>query len=193
MRILIVLTYCLFALSSFAQSGKFEDISSTVDSLDNGELIFRHDVLINAPLSEVWAAYTTAQGIKGWIAPVADIDLRTGGLMRTNYDATKTLDDPSSILLTVRNYIPHKMLTLQASLTNHFEGFTKEEQGNMYNVVLFEAISKKKTRLISYGLGYKKEAKYLALLKFFIPANEWTYQQLKNYVEKGIQSDFKYE
>ena len=40
--------------------------------------------VVEAPLDSVWAAWSTSEGLRGWLAPHAEIDLRVGGLMRTS-------------------------------------------------------------------------------------------------------------
>ena len=47
--------------------------------LPTGERLLVEDILIEAPLAEVWSAYTTEEGYTKWAAPKARIDLRVGG------------------------------------------------------------------------------------------------------------------
>jgi len=49
--------------------------------------------LVDAPLAQVWAAFTTGEGLRSWMAPHAEIDLRVGGRML----ATTTPRDRSMI------------------------------------------------------------------------------------------------
>jgi uncharacterized protein YndB with AHSA1/START domain len=51
--------------------------------IDTSPLI--HEGLVEAPLSEVWNVWATGEGLRQWMAPHAEIDLRVGGLMRANY------------------------------------------------------------------------------------------------------------
>src|SRR5688572_6761423 len=52
-----------------------------------------HEGIVEAPLDAVWAAWTTSEGLRSWMAPHAEIDLRVGGRMRANYNAQGTLGD----------------------------------------------------------------------------------------------------
>ena len=41
---------------------------------------------IDASLDSVWNAFTTTEGVKSWVAPLADIDFRIGGKWSANYN-----------------------------------------------------------------------------------------------------------
>jgi uncharacterized protein YndB with AHSA1/START domain len=43
------------------------------------ERTVRGEVIVDAPVSEVWNAWTTEEGIKSFFAPACNIDLRVGG------------------------------------------------------------------------------------------------------------------
>ena len=49
--------------------------------------------VVGAPVTAVWNAWATTAGLKSWLAPHADIDLRIDGIMRANYDPKGTLGD----------------------------------------------------------------------------------------------------
>lgn len=44
------------------------------------------EVLVPAPIAEVWAAWTTREGITSFLAPDADIDARVGGAFHVHFD-----------------------------------------------------------------------------------------------------------
>ena len=80
------------------------------------------------------------------------------------------------------------MLTLQAELTKNFPEFMKADAKDLYNMILFEAISATKTKVTSYGIGYKNNDKYRSLMTFFIQGNEQSYHNLISYLETGKPS-----
>ena len=53
--------------------------------------------IIDAPVAEVWKAWTTKEGWESAIAAHAEIDLRIGGLIRSVYDPKATIGDDSTI------------------------------------------------------------------------------------------------
>ena len=64
----------------------------------------------------------------------------------------------------------------------------KEDEKDLYNTILFEELSPSKTKVISYGIGYKNNEKYMSLMKFFIQGNEQSYLNLISYLETGKPS-----
>lgn len=163
-------------------------ITSAVDSTDQGELILVQTFEVNTSLESVWNAYTTKKGWENWATPVAEIDFKAGGLIQTNYDKNAEIGDEGTITLHVVNYIPQKMITLQAELTENFPEFMKADAEDLFNVITFNELEQNRTQIISYGLGYKNNEKYKQLMKFFIQGNESSYKNLIKYLETGQTS-----
>ncbi len=163
-------------------------VLSIIDSTDAGNMVLTQSFEINVPLDSVWNAYTTEQGWKNWAAPLAQIDFKINGIIQTNYNERGAIGDDATITLHVVNYIPKRMLTLQAELTENFPEFMKKDEKELFNMVVFEEISPLKTKVISYGIGYKNNEKYKSLMKFFIQGNAQSYANLISYLETGKSS-----
>ena len=153
-------------------------IVSVIDSSDVKNMVLIQTFDVNVPLDSVWNAYTTKKGWESWATPLAEIDFRINGSIKTNYNKEGVIGDDSTITLHIVNYVPRKMLTLQAEITQNFPEFMKEDAEELYNTIVFEEISNSKTRVISYGIGYKHNDKYVSLMKFFIKGNEMSYENL---------------
>jgi len=176
---------------SYGQAnGEFERkrVVSTIDSTKTPELVLVQEFIVNVPVDSVWNAYTTKKGWESWAAAIAEIDLKVNGVIKTNYNKEGRIGDESTIILHVLNYVPKRLLTLQAELTANFPDFMKEDEKDLYNVILFEEISPNETKVISYGIGYKNNEKYMSLMKFFIQGNEQSYLNLISYLESGKPS-----
>lgn len=158
-------------------------IVSTVDSSHNNELVLIQEFIVNTSLEATWDAYTTKEGWENWATEIAEIDLKVGGLIQTNYYKNGKIGDSTTIRIHIINYVPQKLITFQAEITDNFPEFMKKEAQDFYNVIYFEKIKKNKTRIQSYGIGYKKTPKYLSLLKFFISGNEHSLEKLITYLE----------
>ncbi|MHA7059587.1 SRPBCC family protein [Aquimarina sp. M1] len=183
--ILLIFPY-IFLFSQNQSSLEAEKrVTSRIDSTYNKELVLIQDFVVDVPLDSVWNAYTTKKGWESWVVPIAEIDFKINGTIRTNYNKHGTIGDSTTITLKVINYLPKKLITLQAELTNNFPDFIKKDEQDLYNIIHFEPISHKQTKVTSYGIGYKNNPKYLSLMKFFISGNEMSYQQLIAYLEEG--------
>ena len=81
------------------------------------------------------------------------------------------------------NYVPERLLTLQAELNEGWPDIMKEDAEHLMNVIVFEPTGEQSTRILSYGVGYRDLEAYLELMDFFIPANEGLFELLKAHLE----------
>ena len=147
-------------------------IDSSIEHTASGQRILLHRFEVAAPVERVWKAYTTAEGWRSWAAPLAEVDLRVGGSILTHYDPAATIGDPGTNRLEIVNFVPERLLTLQADLSENWPEVLKEDAEGLYNVILFESRGEGTTAVESYGLGYRDRPEYDDLLGFFRSANE---------------------
>lgn len=186
MKTVLIAVSLLFAATVRAETTdeNASAVTSSVEATAAGDLYMLHSLEIDAPVADVWRAYTTEEGWRSWVAPVIEIDFRVGGLIQSHYTADASIGDPGTIRLHIVNYVPERLLTLQAEITDYWPEFLKSEQDRMFNVVVFDALSDNRTRVESYGLGYTDNQKHRDLMDFFVAANEQHMIALKNYVEQ---------
>ena len=163
-------------------------VISIIDSTNVNNMVLKQSFVVNVALDSVWNAYTTKKGWENWATSIADIDFKINGHIKTNYNKDGKIGDESTITLHIINFVPKRMLTLQAELTKNFPEFMKDDEKDLFNMVLFEELSPSKTRVTSYGIGYKNNDKYMSLMKFFIQGNEQSYLNLISYLETGNPS-----
>ena len=186
---------CLIALLCLIpfQNGSLEPkpqeeppkVTSRIETTEAGERILVHEVLIDAPVEDVWRAHTTAAGWALWSSPLVEIDLRVGGTIRTHYDENAKLGDPGTNTLHIVNYVPRRVLTLKADISQNWPEVLKQDGDRLTNVILFEALGDNHSRLISYGIGYRDTPEYDNLMEFFIGANEMLYGKLITLLESN--------
>ena len=148
-----------------------------------GERILMQTVLLDVPVKKVWDAHTTAEGLKGWAVATAKADFRVGGTIKAHHDEKSKIGDPGTVTMHVLNYVPERLLTIQADPAENWPEIMKEDAKHLMNVLNFEALEGGKTRLISYGLGYRDDPKYDKILEFFKAANTDLYEKLIKYLE----------
>ena len=176
------------SIAQTPEEPKENRVISVVDSSHTNNMVLKQSFEVNVSLDSVWNAYTTKKGFESWATAIADIDFKINGVIKTSYNKNGNIGDDSTITLHIINYIPKRMLTLQAELTKNFPEFMKEDEKDLFNMILFEEISPSKTKVTSYGIGYKNNEKYLSLMKFFIQGNEQSYLNLISYLETGKPS-----
>lgn len=184
-RSLVIWCVACLGISAALADEETSAIKSTVKTEPNGDVFLIQEVTINASVKKVWDAYTTADGWQGWATPVASVDLNIGGTIRTNYRKDGKTTDDDAIVLHIINYVPERVLTLQAELAPHFPAALTEREKQMYNLITFHSLGENKSKIVSYGIGYKDTPEMQKLLKFFVSGNEQTYERLIKYVETG--------
>jgi len=169
--------------STLTLADELNPIRSEVLKTEAGELVLVQEVVIEAAVSDVWKAYTTVDGWMAWASPLVEIDLRAGGTIRTHYGQDAKIGDEGTNTLYIVNYVPERLLTLRAELSARWPDIMREDDGKLMNVIVFESAGEKRTRIFSYGVGYRDLPAYEELMNFFIPANEGLFLKLKEYLE----------
>lgn len=143
-----------------------------------GEKVLQLSIVVPININETWKLFTTDEGLKKWIAPVAKIDMKIGGSIKTNYDPNKTVDDTTSIKLDIINYIEYEMLTLKVNLNNNFPPEAKREDKNLQEILQFVKVDDNKTKIISSMVGWGKGSHWEKTYSFFEKGNDWTYKEI---------------
>jgi uncharacterized protein YndB with AHSA1/START domain len=133
---------------------------------------------IAAPVAEVWAAFTTGAGLRSWMAPHADIELRVDGLMRANYKPEGTLGDGSTIVNRVLSFEPQRMLSLRVAKAPDDFPFPGAIMA-MWSVVYFEDAGDSRTRLRVVSMGFTPDAESQKMKAFFERGNAYTVKKLQ--------------
>ncbi|WP_127138814.1 SRPBCC family protein [Flagellimonas oceanensis] len=183
MKKTLTLLFSIFMLSFVFAQKDSQRVISTIDSTQSPELVLIQEFTVKAPLDKVWSAYTTKEGWENWAVPLAEVDFKVGGTIKTNYNKDGAIGDNTTITTHIINYVPEKLITLQAEITDNFPDFMKKEAEDFYNVIYFNELEDGNTQVESFGIGYKNTPKYLELINYFIPANEQTLMSLMNYLE----------
>lgn len=139
--------------------------------------------LINAPPREVWTAWTTGSGLRAWLAPHAEFDLRLGGLMRTHYKPDGVLGDEGTIENRVLAYEPERMLAIQVARAPATFPFPQAVK-HMWTVLYLSPAEGERTQLRIVGLGFTDEPESARMREFFQRGNAYTLQQLQKRFER---------
>ena len=138
------------------------------------------EAIVEAPLDAVWAAWTTSDGLRSWLAPHAAIDLRLGGLMRTNYNVRGALDDPQTIENRVLSYDPGRMLSIKVAKAPDSFPFPNAIQ-EMWTVIYLEEAGTGRTRVRVVGLGFGAGDESQKMRAFFERGNALTLEGLQRH------------
>ena len=142
------------------------------------------ETVVPAPVDAVWAAWTTSAGLRAWLAPHATIELRVGGLMRTNYNAQGTLGDAQTIENTILSFEPGRMLSIRAVKNPENFPFPAAIR-EMWTVVYFEPAGDGRTKVRVVGLGFNATEESQKMRAFFERGNATTLEQLRQHFAKN--------
>ncbi|CAN5535558.1 hypothetical protein BH10BAC3_BH10BAC3_33460 [soil metagenome] len=146
----------------------------------NGERFLRFEIVVNTTINETWKMIATEAGIKKWMAPVANLDLRIGGMLQTNYNETAKIDDKGTIMLGIINYIPSEILTYKITLNELFAENCRKEDKNLQHIIQLKSVGQNKTKIISTMAGWGQGKEWDEAYNFFEKGNKWTFQKLLN-------------
>ena len=168
----------LMALCILTYSESNAQVTNSSYTTQYGERVLQLSVIVPMKTKEVWKLFTTDEGLKKWLAPVAKIDMKTGGSIKTNYDKAKTFDDSTSIRLDIINYLEYESLTLKVNLNNNFPAEAKKEDKNLQEILQFADAGKGKTKIILNMVGWGEGKHWDETYSFFEKGNDWTFKEI---------------
>jgi hypothetical protein len=150
----------------------------------SGEKILRLEIMLPVDISTGWKLFTTDEKLKKWIAPLAHIELKSGGFIITNYDITKTLQDSTSIKLPITSFIDNELLVLRVILNGNFPQSVRDSDENLQEVIQFKKVDHNNTLIISSMIGWGNTKDWENTYEFFVRGNEYTYKELLKTINK---------
>lgn len=128
---------------------------------------------INAPVSEVWSLFTTAEGYRTTGVAHATVDLRIGGEIRSHYDPQGRLGDAETIVNEILAYEPERMLAIRIKQAPASFPHRNAIEGT-WTVLYFNPAGDNMTQVRIVGLGYDERPQSQAMREFFAEGNRWT-------------------
>ena len=150
----------------------------------DGSRVLRHEGVVDAPVADVWKAFTTTEGVTSWMVPRATVDFGVGGTLEASYSLDAVFPSPNNIKHEFLAYLPQEMIAMRVIQcppgTPHAE--ILEE---LWAVITFEPVGEDRTRVAIAGVGYREGEGYDAVYDFFDQGNAWTFAQLQKYFQEG--------
>jgi uncharacterized protein YndB with AHSA1/START domain len=154
-----------------ADTTKSDIVYNTSYSTSEGEKVMRIEMTVNAPREEVWKLHTTNEGLKTFMAPVIDIEMKLGGKWEASYDMDAKIGDPANIINRVICYEPGKMFAIKTDRAP--KDYASEEVLNsMFTILELEKVSDTKTKITETTVGWKDTEEYNKLWEPSLSANK---------------------
>ncbi len=175
------LIFFIIILLPYLSSVSHAQISSSREILPSGEILLTQELIVNAPIDQVWDAFTTEEDWKKWVTPEVAIDLKINGSIRSHYTAGAQLGDSGTIELKILFYIPYQQLVMQAKLGDAFPEDLRSDAPNLFSQYWFEALGKDETKISLTGI-YPNKEEWNQLLAFFERGNAATLEKLQHFL-----------
>ena len=176
---------CLgLALFAFVVAPLAAEVENTSYTAPDGSRVLRHEGVVDAPVAEVWQAFTTTEGVTSWMVPRAVVDFGVGGTLEASYSLDAVFPSPKNIKHEFLAYLPHEMIAMRVIQcppdTPHQEILER-----LWSVITFEPVGEDRTRVAIAGVGYGEGEGYDAVYDFFDQGNAWTFTQLQKLFQEG--------
>lgn len=157
-------------------------IVMTEARLSNGLYALTHETIVAAPIDRVWAAVATAEGWRGWAAPVARaIDAVT---FETSYDPAARPGSPATIHQRIDAAVAPRVLAFRT--TKAPQGFPHfDSYAQVRSAFDLEPVGASATRVRLTGSGYPDTDAGRQLLGFFRAGNRISLERLQSLFGQG--------
>ncbi len=143
-----------------------------------------HEIELGASAAEIWTLFATSEGLGTWMAPVAAIDARAGGMMEASYTPGGRIGDAGNILNRIDAIAPGESLAI--SIARAPPGFPHADiAGELTTLIQLEPIDATHTRVRVSMRGYRAGEGFDVLYRHFNAGNAWTLRKLDERVRTG--------
>jgi uncharacterized protein YndB with AHSA1/START domain len=127
----------------------------------------RKEITVTAPVSTVWEAWTTREGVTTFFAPQANVELFIGGRYEMLFDPEAPAGSQGGEGLRILSYLPEEMLSFEWNAPPRFPSVRGERT---WVVVQFEPEQGDSTRVTLTHLGWREGEAWDQVYDYFLHA-----------------------
>jgi uncharacterized protein YndB with AHSA1/START domain len=161
---------------------KTPDIVESSFVTADGARDLQQSIVIDAPVSVLWNAFTDSAEFVRWAAPVASIDMKVGGRLEASYDASHPLGDPDNIVHRIITFIPERLIVFQNVQAPHMLPHAEAYQRTVV-VMQYERLGPARTRVTETVTGWGADPASNQLYAFFRAGNAEVLEKMKHVYE----------
>ncbi len=145
----------------------------------NGERVQRLEIVIpGVSPSQVWEMVSTAQGLRAFVAPVTDVEMKYNGKYYTNYNPAAKIGDPGTIYNTVLVYIPQQMLAIHVKLGKPLFPAAVVDADRLNAIMEIKDLGDNRVRVSETMVGWQSGEDWDKVYTFFQTGNAYVLGQL---------------
>lgn len=157
-------------------TAKTTDVSFTAP---NGERVQRLEIVIaGVSAKQVWDMVSTSQGLRAFVAPVTDVEMKYNGKYYTNYQPGSKIGDPGTIYNTVLAYIPMEMVAIHVKLGKVVFPASVADADRLNAILAIKDLGDKRVRVSETMVGWQTGEDWDKVYTFFQTGNAYTLGQL---------------
>lgn len=141
-------------------------------------------ILVPAPVSEVWQAFTTVEGVTTFFAPKARLELRLEGPFEMLFAPEMPPGSQGSEGCQVLSFLPEKMLSFTWNAPPKFPSVRNGGE-HTFVVVEFEPAGPRATKVVLTHLGWREGAEWDQVYAYFERVWGVVLSRLAHRFEKG--------
>lgn len=131
---------------------------------DPSDRVLSKEILVPASVDKVWQAWTTSEGVKGFLGVDNNVELRPGGTYEFFFNADTPYGSRGSEDCRVLSFLPEQMFSFEWNAPPEF-GPLRDQRTQV--VIFFEPTDDGQTKLIFRQLGWGTGGKWDELYDYF--------------------------
>lgn len=180
----------LAAVAGAQAPSPVENLSATAP---DGTRTLEQRVLVPAPVAAVWDAWTTPEGLRAWLAPVAGVEPRRGGAMEVTFDFAGKVGDPGNIRNEFIAIVPGRLFAVRNVQAPPKAPFDTALFQTLHTVVLFEPKGPAETLVTVVMPGVGRGPAADGVWEHFAWGNAYTLTELRRRFAEGPRDWAKLE
>lgn len=181
MRTLFLTAAAALALGGAAHAAPMPEFPAIDDASftePSGDRVLALSTVVDAPVADVWRAFSTEEGWKSFAVKMAKVDFRQGGVIETSYDASAQPGQPGNIRNLILAIVPEHWLVIRNIQAP--PGFEHaEEFGRTVTAIELSRDVGRGTRVRIWATGYRPEPSFRELFAKFRMGDAWTLEELR--------------
>lgn len=164
------------ALPDKEYTAKTTDVSFTAP---NGERVQRLEIIIPGVSAEqVWKMVSTSEGLRSFVAPVTDVEMKYNGHYYTNYQAGSKIGDAGTIYNTVLAYVPLEMVAIHVKLGKAIFPPAVADADRLNAIMQIKDLGDNRVRVWETMVGWQDGQDWDKVYSFFQSGNSYVLGQL---------------
>jgi len=135
-------------------------------------------VIPGVTTAQVWDMVSTSQGLRAFVAPVTDVEMKYNGKYYTNYQPGSKIGDPGTIYNTVVAYVPLQMLAIHVKLGKAIFPASVADADRLNAILEIKDLGDNRVRVSETMVGWQPGADWDKVYSFFQTGNAYVLGQL---------------